>query len=63
MAPFLRETIVLFNEMAIYLLLGLFLAGLLHVLLQRRQGVLAPLEGTGARPVFLAALIGTPLPA
>ncbi len=50
------------NEMAIYLLLGFFLAGLLHVLLQRRQGLLAPLQGPGAKPVFLAALIGTPLP-
>jgi HflK protein len=62
MTPFLRETIVILNEMAIYLLLGFFLAGLLHVFLQRRQGVLAPLEAPGARPVFLAALIGTPLP-
>ncbi len=62
MLPFLRETIVILNEMAIYLLLGFFLAGLLHVLLQRRQGILAPLEGPGAKPVFLAALIGTPLP-
>ena len=62
MTPFLRETIVILNEMAIYLLLGFFLAGLLHVLLQRRQGILAPLEGPGAKPVFLAALIGTPLP-
>jgi hypothetical protein len=62
MTPLLRETIVLLNEMAIYLLLGFFLAGLLHVLLQRRQGVLAPLEGPGVKPVLLAALIGTPLP-
>lgn len=62
MTPFFREVIVILNEMAIYLLLGFFLAGALHVILQRRKGVLAPLEGPGAKPVFLAALIGTPMP-
>lgn len=61
MAPLFRETIVLLNEMAIYLLLGFFLAGLLHAILQRRQGMLAPLAGPGSKPVFLAALIGIPL--
>jgi uncharacterized protein len=61
MTSLLREAIVLLNEMAIYLILGFFLAGVLHVLLLRRAGMLAPLEGPGAKPVFLAALIGTPL--
>jgi HflK protein len=61
MTSLLRETIVILNEMAIYLLLGFFLAGLLHVYMQRRQSALAPLAGPGSKPVFLAALIGIPL--
>jgi hypothetical protein len=61
MTPFLRETIVILNEMAIYLLLGFLISGLLHVLLLRRRGILTPLQGPGSRPVFLAALVGIPL--
>ncbi len=61
MMPLLREVVGILNEMAIYLLLGFFLAGLLHVILQKRPGMLAPLAGPGAKPVFLAALIGTPM--
>ena len=41
--------IVILNEMAIYLLLGFLLAGMLHALLQARRRSCAPLEGTGSQ--------------
>lgn len=62
MGALLVEMLRILNESAIYLLLGFALAGLLHALLLRRQGLLRPLEGPGFRPVFLAALIGAPIP-
>jgi HflK protein len=61
MATLFRETIIILNEMAVYLLVGFLLSGVLHALLRRRRGILAPLEGPGPKPVFLAALLGIPL--
>jgi len=61
-AAIFSETLRILSESAIYLLLGFALAGLLHVLLLRRERLVAPLSGRGLRPVVLAALIGAPIP-
>ncbi|HET6348879.1 MAG TPA: SO_0444 family Cu/Zn efflux transporter [Candidatus Krumholzibacteria bacterium] len=45
-----------------FLLLGFALAGLIHVLMKRFPGITAGLSGPGNRPVFLAALVGAPMP-
>jgi uncharacterized membrane protein YraQ (UPF0718 family) len=50
------------NESSPYLLMGLALAGVIHVLLGRLPGLTARLAGTGRRPVLWAALIGAPMP-
>ncbi len=50
------------RETSGYLILGFALAGTLHVLLQRFPLITAALTGTGKRPVFLAALLGAPMP-
>ena len=50
------------RESSGYLILGFALAGVIHVLLQRFPRVTAALTGTGNRPVFLAALLGAPMP-
>ena len=50
------------RESSGYLILGFALAGFFHILLQRFPRITAALSGTGARPIFLAALIGTPMP-
>lgn len=56
-----RETAGIFNEMAVYLLLGFLVAGLLAVLLPR--GRLAGwVGGRGWGPALRAALLGVPLP-
>jgi uncharacterized membrane protein YraQ (UPF0718 family) len=57
-----HEIIRILNESSVYLLLGFSLAGLLHVLMQRFPGATAALTGKGKRPVFLASLIGLPMP-
>jgi uncharacterized membrane protein YraQ (UPF0718 family) len=57
-----HEIIRILNESSFYLLLGFTLAGLLHVLMQRFPRATAALTGRGKRPVFLASLIGLPMP-
>jgi uncharacterized membrane protein YraQ (UPF0718 family) len=57
-----QEIIRILNESSVYLLLGFTLAGLLHVLMQRFPRVTGTLTGKGKRPVFLASLIGLPMP-
>lgn len=50
------------RESAPYLILGFALAGVIHVLLHRFPRVTAQLTGPGKRPVFMAALLGAPMP-
>ncbi|MFH1844698.1 MAG: SO_0444 family Cu/Zn efflux transporter [bacterium] len=50
------------NGSAIYLLVGFVLAGVIHVVLTRHRDFLTPLTGSGFRPVFLATLVGLPMP-
>lgn len=57
-----HEIIRILNESSVYLLSGFTLAGLLHVLMQRFPRATAALTGRGKRPVFLASLIGLPMP-
>ena len=57
----LNEILSLVNEMSPYLLLGFFLAGLMHSFIPR-QVYGRYLSGTGFRSVVLAALFGVPLP-
>ncbi|MCK5620406.1 MAG: permease, partial [Candidatus Krumholzibacteria bacterium] len=57
-----QEIIRILNESSVYLLLGFTLAGLLHVLMQRFPRATGALTGKGKRPVFLASLIGLPMP-
>jgi uncharacterized membrane protein YraQ (UPF0718 family) len=57
-----KETVVILEEAAPYLLLGFFFAGVLNVLLGRYHRITSALTGSGNRPVFLAALLGVPLP-
>ena len=57
-----HEIIRILNESSVYLLLGFSLAGLLHVLMQKFPGATAALTGRGKRLVFLASLIGLPMP-
>lgn len=49
------------NEMSPYILLGFFIAGLLHVFVSRRT-MSRHLSGPGMAPVVKAALFGIPLP-
>jgi uncharacterized membrane protein YraQ (UPF0718 family) len=62
MLKVVHEIIRILNESSPYLLLGFTLAGLLHVLMQRFPRATASLTGKGKRPVFLASLIGLPMP-
>ena len=62
MLKVVHEIIRILNESSPYLLLGFTLAGLLHVLMQRFPRATASLTGKGRRPVFLASLIGLPMP-
>jgi len=57
----LLQALDLFRLMAPYLLLGFFLAGLLHVLVPR-EWVARHLGGRGLKAAVKAALVGTPLP-
>ena len=50
------------RESSPYLILGFALAGVIHVLLHRFPGITAKLTGPGRRPIFLAALLGAPMP-
>ncbi len=62
MREILTETISIFNESSIYLLMGFILAGVLHVVLSRFPQVTALFTGQGQRPVFMSAIIGLPMP-
>lgn len=62
MREFFAAFIEILRESSPYLVLGFALAGLIHVLLQRFPRMLAQLVGPGKRPIFLAALLGVPLP-
>ncbi|MDE6927577.1 MAG: permease [Muribaculaceae bacterium] len=57
----LNSLLMMLNEMSPYILLGFFIAGLMHAFVP--QGSMARhLSGTGWRPVVKAAMIGVPLP-
>ncbi len=58
---FIIETIFLFNEMAIYLLLGFFLGGLIHAFLPRHR-IQAAIGRPGMFSSLKAALFGVPMP-
>ncbi|MDC1106936.1 permease [Prolixibacteraceae bacterium] len=58
---FLLEFIRLFNEMAIYLMIGFFFAGLLHNFL-RKESIVKYLGTNSTKSVINAAFIGVPLP-
>jgi uncharacterized membrane protein YraQ (UPF0718 family) len=50
------------RESSPYLILGFALAGVIHVILQRFPRIMASLTGPGKRPIFMAALLGAPMP-
>lgn len=56
------EFLDILNQSALYLLAGFFLAGVLHSSTARSPWLVRLLAGRGPRPVFLAALLGIPLP-
>ncbi len=58
---FFRETVFLFNEMAIYLLIGFGLAGLIHAFLPRER-IERAIGKPGALASIKSALLGVPLP-
>jgi uncharacterized protein len=62
MKDVVKATLEILNESSPYLLLGFALAGVLHVVLTRFPRVTAQITGNGTRPVFMAALIGAPMP-
>jgi uncharacterized membrane protein YraQ (UPF0718 family) len=59
---FFAALIGILNESSPYLVLGFALAGLMHVLLDRFPRITAQLTRPGKRPLFLAALLGVPMP-
>lgn len=62
MREFLAALIEFLNESSPYLLLGFALAGVMHILLDRFPRITAQLTRPGKRPLFLAALLGVPMP-
>ena len=62
MGAVVTETLRILNEAAAYLLLGFLLAGVLHGVVSRSPGFVRALRARGSRSVWLAALIGLPLP-
>jgi len=58
----LHETVDILNESSVYLLLGFLLAGVLHVALSRFPQITAMFAGRGQRGVYMAALLGLPMP-
>lgn len=58
---FLRTLFDILNEMSPYVLLGFFIAGLMHAFVPRRTFA-RHLSSTGWRAVVKAALVGIPLP-
>lgn len=57
----LHSLLFMLNEMSPYILLGFFIAGLMHAFIPQRT-LAHHLAGTGWRPVVKAAMIGIPLP-
>ncbi|MCD4720999.1 MAG: permease, partial [Desulfobacula sp.] len=55
------EVVRVFNEAAIYILFGFFIAGVLHSLFTT-EVITRYLGGRSIRSIFLAALAGIPLP-
>ncbi len=62
MLTILVETLRILNQSAVYLLLGFALAGLLHVVISRKERLFSPLTGPGRKPILLASVLGLPLP-
>lgn len=58
----LTQTLSVLNESSVYLLLGFLLAGVLHVVLSRYPQFSAMFAGRGPRGVYVAALLGLPMP-
>jgi uncharacterized membrane protein YraQ (UPF0718 family) len=56
-----KELFVILSEMAPYLLLGFFFAGLLHLLFPKKK-VRKYMGQNNFRSIFNAALVGVPLP-
>ncbi len=57
----LRSLLFMLNEMSPYILLGFFIAGLMHAFVPQRT-MARHLAGRGWRPVLKAAALGVPLP-
>lgn len=62
MGAWLTTTLTILVDAAPYLLGGFLAAGLIHVFLQRRSGLMARLSGRGPSAVVWASLLGIPLP-
>ncbi len=62
MRTLLDAFVRILDESSGLMLFGFLAAGLLHVLLEEREHLLAPLTRPGKRSVLLATLIGMPLP-
>jgi len=62
MIPLLNAFLDILDDSAFLILIGFGVAGLLHVVLESRADLLAPLTRRGARSVVLATLIGLPMP-
>lgn len=58
---FLYSLLAILNEMSPYILLGFFIAGLLHVFVKPSM-MARHLSGNGFKPVLKSALLGIPLP-
>ncbi len=58
---FLYSILAILNEMSPYILLGFFIAGLLHVFVKPSM-MARHLSGNGFKPVLKSALLGIPLP-
>ncbi|MCH5219381.1 MAG: SO_0444 family Cu/Zn efflux transporter [Muribaculaceae bacterium] len=61
LSSFFNSLINILNEMSPYILLGFFIAGLLHVFVNEAT-LTRHLSGNGLKPVIKAAAIGIPLP-
>ncbi len=57
----IQETVTIFNESAIYILFGFLIAGILKVTVSPEK-IFKHLGGKNLRSVFLASLLGIPLP-
>lgn len=62
MRTVLTNIIGILNESSLYLIMGFALAGVFHVVLARFPRLMALLTGRGPRPVFMATILGLPMP-